>query len=636
MDLNNDLVSQFVKMTNDNSKKRSDKTTSYGTAVEYEGMMYVKLDGSDLLTPVDSLSTLHDNDRVVVDISKHNATVSGNISNPSVSGIEIKEMEDSIMLVFKDGYYEGVTTVNKDGVTVSHTNYGGYTKMSYDGFYLNDGESDVLKCTASGLVYTGTITASDIQSLDGTFEIDKDGNITGATFKTSKGGNFSIDENGDMTAKGLAVEDNISSNTIICNDILNKAYPKTLTGSVNLYVDRSNGSDDNTCVNGAVFRTFQAAIDSIPKFMNGKTVNIYLSANVTQNVNFSYFCCGRIYVYLRGYTLYGSVHCYHTTANLYFYGGDSTSSTTYGTIHASTGLDVAGRSSSISVNQCKSTTFYYINLYSPDYQADGLTGYSQGLGCQGGGYVYCSNIKIFNCDVGFRCNSGCQLHMNSSSGVAQTYGFQVATGGKISFANNSQAGGGTAATHKASGGQLWTDNCTFESGSTSSSANTAPTTSTSTVKTYTASSAQALQYAGTSSAFWRTDCKPKAGDWGYGAHTGWWFFGDDFENMANKNVSKIEITFTREKAGYYAATTHNFYVHNYETQPSTKSPSYALAKIATASVAAQTSHTITITDATTINRIKSAKGICTVPPSQTSTYYSVMSATMKVKFTYSS
>ena len=87
MDLNNDLVSQFVKMTNDNSKKRSDKTTSYGTVVEYEGGMYVKLDGSDLLTPVDSLSILHDNDRVVVDISKHNATVSGNISNPSVSGI---------------------------------------------------------------------------------------------------------------------------------------------------------------------------------------------------------------------------------------------------------------------------------------------------------------------------------------------------------------------------------------------------------------------------------------------------------------------------------------------------------------------------------------------------------------------
>ena len=622
-------------MTNDNSKKKDEKITTYGTAVEYQGSMYVKLDGSDLLTPVDTSSTLHDNDRVLIDINKHSATVTGNVSNPSVSGVEIKEMEDAIMLVFKDGYYEGITTVNKDGVTVSHTNYNGYTKMSYDGFYLNDGKSDVLKCTATGLTYTGTISASDIRSLDGTFEIDKNGNITGASFKTSKGGNFSIDENGDMTAKGLAVEDNISSNTIICNDILNKAYPKTLTGTVNLYVDRSNGTDDNKCVNGAIFRTAQAAINSIPKFMNGRVVNLYLQADCTEDVSFTYFCCGRIYVYLQGHTLYGSVHVYHTSAGVYFYGGNSTSSTTYGTIHASTGLDIASRSGTISVNQCRSATFYYINLYAPDRQASGLTGNKIGLGCQGGGYVYCSDIKIVNCDIGFRCNSGCQLHMNSSSGVANVYGFQAATGAKISFANNAQAGGVTAATHKASAGQIWTDSCTFASGSASSSGNTAPTTTTTKTTTYTASSAQALQYAGTSSAFWRTDCKPKAGDWGYGAHTGWWFFGDDFENIANKNVTKVEITFTREKSGYYAATTHNFYVHNYESQPSTKSPSYTVSKIATASVAASTTHTITITDSTLINLIKKAKGICTVPPTQSSTYYSVMSASMKVKFTYS-
>ena len=622
-------------MTNDNTKNKNEKTTTYGTAVEYQGSMYVKLDGSDLLTPVDTSSTLHDNDRVLIDINKHSATVTGNLSNPSVSGVEIKEMEDSIMLVFKDGYYEGITTVNKDGVTVSHTNYGGYTKISYDGFYLNNGESDVLRCTSEGLVYTGTITASDIKSLDGTFEIDKNGNITGATIKTSKGGNFSIDENGDITAKGLAIEDNISSDTIICNDILNKAYPKTLTGNVKLYIDRSNGSDDNKCVDGAVFRTFQAAINSIPKFLNGRYVAIYLNGDVTENIEFTNFCCGRMYVYFNGHTLYGHINVYHTSCAIYFYGGNSTSDATYGTIHAGTGINAASRSASVSVNHCKITVFYYFNLYAPDNQANGLSSDKIGIGCQGGGYVYASALNIINCNIGFRVTSGCQLHTNTSSGVATKYGFQVATGGQISFANNSQAGGITAATNQASGGQVWIDKATFQSGSASSSGNTAPTTTTTKTTTYTASSAQALQYADTSSAFWRTDCKPKAGDWGYGAHTGWWFFGDDFENISSKNVTKVEITFTREKAGYYAATTHNFYVHNYESQPSTKSPSYIVSKIATASVAASTTHTITITDSTLINLIKNAKGICTVPPAQSSTYYSVMSASMKVKFTYS-
>ena len=634
MGLNNDLVSQFVKMTNDNSKKRSDKTTSYGTAVEHEGAMYVKLDGSNLLTPVDASLTLHNNDRVVVDIIKHNAIVSGNMSNPSVSGIEIEEMKDSIMFVFKDGYCEGITMVNKDGVTVSHTSYGGYTKMKYDGFYINNGESDVFKCTENGLEYTGTITASDIQSLDGTFKIDKDGNITGATFKTSKGGNFNIDENGDMTAKGLAVEDNISSNTIICNDILNKAYPKTLTGTVNLYIDRSNGSDDNTCVNGAVFRSLQSAINSIPKFMNGRTVYIHLQSAVYENVDFTYFSSGRIFLLLHGYTLYGYIHGYHMSAALFVYGG-SQNDTIMGTIHPSNAINAGNRSNSIVMNACRSFTTTNINLYAPDNQYSGYTGYKQGIVCHTSGYAYITNVKITNCGIGFCAHSGSQIHMNSSSGVASAYGFEASTGGKISFANTNQAGGTLAATNKTTGGQIWMDEPTFESGDASSNSNTAPLITTTKIATYTAHSAQALQYAGTSSAFWRTDCKPKAGDWGYGAHTGWWFFGDDFENMVDKNVSKIEIVFTREKGGYYTAITHNFYTHNYETQPSTKSPSYILDNIATVSVAAQTSHTITITDATTINRIKSAKGICTVPPSQTNTYYSVMSATMKVKFTYS-
>ena len=621
-------------MTNDNSKKKDEKTTTYGTAVEYQGSMYVKLDGSDLLTPVDTSSTLHDNDRVLIDINKHSATVTGNVSNPSVSGVEIKEMEDAIMLVFKDGYYEGITTVNKDGVTVSHTNYNGYTKISYDGFYLNDGKSDVLKCTATGLTYTGTISASDIRSLDGTFEIDKNGNITGASFKTSRGGNFSIDENGDITAKSLAIEDNISSNTIICNNILNKAYPKTLTGTVNLYVDRSNGSDDNTCVNGAVFRSLQSAINSIPKFMNGRVVYIHLQSEVYENVDLTYFSSGRIFLLLHGYTLYGYIHGYHVSAALFVYGGTQ-NDTTMGTIHPYNAIDAGSRSNSIVMNACRFLSASNINLYAPDNQCSGYTGHKQGIACHTSGYAYITNVKITNCGIGFRAHSGAQIHMNSSSGIATAYGFEASTGGKVSFANTNQAGGTLAATNKTTGGQIWMDKPTFESGGASSSGDTAPTTTTTKTTTYTASSAQALQYAGTSSASWRTDCKPKAGDWGYGAHTGWWFFGDDFENISSKNVTKVEITFTREKSGYYAATTHNFYVHNYESQPNTKSPSYTVSKIATASVAASTTYTITITDSTIINLIKKAKGICTVPPAQSSTYYSVMSASMKVKFTYS-
>lgn len=644
MDLSSDLISKFVKMTNDSSTKKNDKTSSYGTAIEYDGSMYVKLDGSDLLTPVDTSTVIHENDRVIVDINKHNAVVSGNISNPSVSGVEITQLDDKLtlefqegladlLLIFKDGYHEGITTVNKDGVTVSHTNYGGYTKMSYDGFYLNDGSNDVLKCTSTGLVYTGTITASDIQSIDGTFEIDKNGNITGATFKTSSGGNFSIDENGDMTAKGLNVEDTISANTIICKDILNKAYPKTLVNTVNIYINSSDGDDDNECVNGSVFRTLQAAINSIPKFLNGRVVYIHLQEDTIGNANFSYFVSGDIFLLLNGHILYGYIYCYHTTTSINIYGGTH-KDTTVGTIHPNIGVSSMGRSSSVISNTSQYISLQNIVLYAPDNQSEGKTGDKVGVSIHTFGQGYMSNVKIVNCGIGFSVGYGSQIHAYSTSGVASNYGFQSTSGGKISFSNNNQSGGITAATTYNSGGQIWMDKPTFESGGASSSSDTASTTTNAKAVTYTSNSAQALQYADTSSAFWRTDCKPKAGNWGYGPHTGWWFFGDCFENMLEKEVSKIEITFTREKAGYYAATTHNFYVHNYETQPQTTKPSYVLSKIATASVEAQTTYTITIADGAIIDLIKRSKGICCVPPSQSNSYYSVMSAIMKVKFIY--
>ena len=84
MDLSNDLISQFVKITNDD-KKKSGESTVYGTVVEYNGGMYVKIDGSDLLTPVETTADFKPDERVTVMIKNHSATVTGNISSPAAN-----------------------------------------------------------------------------------------------------------------------------------------------------------------------------------------------------------------------------------------------------------------------------------------------------------------------------------------------------------------------------------------------------------------------------------------------------------------------------------------------------------------------------------------------------------------------
>ena len=83
MGLSNDLVSQFVKITKDESSP-VENSTVYGTVVIADGKTYVRFDGSDLLTPVSQTSAVENGERVVVTIKNHEAIITGNLSSPSV------------------------------------------------------------------------------------------------------------------------------------------------------------------------------------------------------------------------------------------------------------------------------------------------------------------------------------------------------------------------------------------------------------------------------------------------------------------------------------------------------------------------------------------------------------------------
>lgn len=95
MALSSDLISAFVKATKDTDKTKTE-TTKYGVVVEHEGTQYVKLDGSDLLTPVQTTTVTKAGERVSVLIKNHVALVTGNLSNPSASDSDVKELGSKI------------------------------------------------------------------------------------------------------------------------------------------------------------------------------------------------------------------------------------------------------------------------------------------------------------------------------------------------------------------------------------------------------------------------------------------------------------------------------------------------------------------------------------------------------------
>jgi hypothetical protein len=94
MQLSADLVSKFVKATKDT--KTQDGTTMYGTVVMRNDTPYVRLDGSDILTPVTSMADVHSLERVMVLVKDHTATIMGNVSSPSARSDDVKELAEVV------------------------------------------------------------------------------------------------------------------------------------------------------------------------------------------------------------------------------------------------------------------------------------------------------------------------------------------------------------------------------------------------------------------------------------------------------------------------------------------------------------------------------------------------------------
>ena len=93
MALSNDIISQFAKLTNSNKETKTERTL-YGTIVISDGKKYVRLDGSNIDTPISSTANVKQNDRVMVMIKNHAAIVTGNITSPSADQQSVDDLND--------------------------------------------------------------------------------------------------------------------------------------------------------------------------------------------------------------------------------------------------------------------------------------------------------------------------------------------------------------------------------------------------------------------------------------------------------------------------------------------------------------------------------------------------------------
>ena len=96
MGVSTELINQFVRVTSD-KKTRVSESIVLGTVVIDNGKTFAKIDGSTTLTPIKTTTSVNDGDRVTILIKDHTATITGNITSPSLDkGGVSDEVSDQI------------------------------------------------------------------------------------------------------------------------------------------------------------------------------------------------------------------------------------------------------------------------------------------------------------------------------------------------------------------------------------------------------------------------------------------------------------------------------------------------------------------------------------------------------------
>ena len=96
MELSTQLLKSFAKVVNQPSKETSKTSAMYGYLKNDQNVFYVKIDGSEEYIPTYTVVNGQTGDRVVCEIRNHSVLVTGNLSSPSATGNDVKNVSDKV------------------------------------------------------------------------------------------------------------------------------------------------------------------------------------------------------------------------------------------------------------------------------------------------------------------------------------------------------------------------------------------------------------------------------------------------------------------------------------------------------------------------------------------------------------
>lgn len=295
MSLPSNLVSEFVRITND-SKKTKSETTVYGTIVKDGDTTYAKLDGSNVLTPVSTTADTQHGERVTVLIKNHTATVTGNISSPAARTDDVQQLGGNVKNITEDTStlktsvedasktatnflsYDsdsGLQVGNKTGGTWS----GFRTQATSNAFNILDSVGNVLASYGTKLIELGknatdTIIklcggkgqieyASDGSTSDSYLQLSSDklrlksDSMTSESNVTMSPDSIGVSTTGDVTINASSLKDSHGEFISVVNGASGKwTYKKWSDGTVELWGSQEvSGVSCNTSFGSSMYRS---------------------------------------------------------------------------------------------------------------------------------------------------------------------------------------------------------------------------------------------------------------------------------------------------------------------------------------------------------------------------------------------
>lgn len=433
-------------------------------------------------------------------------------------------------------------------------------------------------------------------------------------------GSFRILEDGRAEIDSLSVDKEISTDILTFNTINNSRYQPVLDEDVTITIDSTSANSDEF-EHGSTYTSLLDFQEACPTNLNGHEVTLIFASDYDGNLYFATQNNGRIILNFNNHTING-----------YLYFGIKTME--YEFADNNNGV-IMPNNAYVGDNGNYAIFVYNTSLKIKDATIYAGNGSDNNSGIEFSSFAQgkIDNVSFVNCYNAVRAYVQSKVHCASSNGTTSSFAFYSLSGSDISLSATTQVSRKSGTNHYKTGsnGIIRAEGATFN-GTTISGTNTNTNTSTET-KTITLTADYGDTYRKTVYNNWKKDGTVRQGDYGYGDCVGCWFFGNKLSNYANKNISKIVITFTRQSGGSYGEVLHGVKTHNYSSRPS-GTPSFRSDFSKSVSVGVGSTGTITLTSSTDIANFMKAKGVGLVPASQDKAHYSVCSGTCKIKITY--